>query len=66
MKAWNDCLIYFVPLLYSLAESSAQTLREVLLYEQEGLLLYQKKLLQIQEVCTYPHFLGSQHLPSTQ
>ena len=54
MKAWNDCLIYFVPLLCSLVESTAESLREVLQDEQGGLLLYQQNLSQIQEVCTYP------------
>ena len=62
MKAWNDCLIYFVPLLCSLVESTAASLREVLEDEQGGLLLYQQTLSQIQEVCTYP-FLAMYTFP---
>ena len=53
-EAWNDCLIYFVPLLCSLVESTAESWREMLQDEQGGLLLYQQNLSQIQEVCTYP------------
>jgi len=50
-EAWNDCLIYFVPLLCSLVESTAESWREMLQDEQGGLLLYQQNLSQIQEVC---------------
>ena len=54
MKAWNESLINYVPLLCLLVESTADSLSQVLSDEQDELFLFQKPLAQIQEVCTYP------------
>ena len=53
MKAWNDSLIYFVPMIASLTEETFDTFREVLAAEQRGELLFQKPLAQITQVQTY-------------
>ena len=53
MKAWNDSLIYFVPMIASLTEETFDTFREVLAAEQRGELLFHKPLAQITQVQTY-------------
>ena len=60
MKAWNDSLIYFVPMIASLTstEETFDTFREVLAAEQRGELLFQKPLAQITQVQTYFSLFG--------
>ena len=60
MKAWNDSLIYFVPMIASLTEETFDTFREVLAseFEQRGELLFQKPLAQITQVQTYFSLFG--------